>query len=238
MAYADRFGRGYLTGFNTITTVGDVTVGGALGVTGASTVAALTASGTVTTDGTLTINGDVTNLVSDFMHGLPEVTAALTNSDQRCYALYLGRAHRKITTCDVTFIVGATAGATIVYAELALATGAWVPPATGTTPGAPALTLRAGTVSDISGDLGSTNTTVTKSITPTVPIPTGTEIWTIISVDAGTQPVWRAIADDMNSRQAYKDATRPSTMAAASVFTGGIFGNAVVVPHMTLNITS
>jgi hypothetical protein len=217
-----RGARGHLGGFNAPTFTGTPTFSNGMTVSG----------------GTVDLSGaDVTNLVSDFMSALPEVTTALTNIDQRCYAVYLGRAPRKITTCDVSVIVGATAAVTVVYAELALATGAWEP-SSGITAGTPELTLRAGTVADISAEVVGTNTTITKTITPSVPIPAGTELWAIVGVDAGTQPVWRATADDMNSRQAFKDSTRPSTMSAASVFTGGIFGNAVVCPHMTLHIAS
>lgn len=197
-----------------------------------------TASNGVDVNNRLDILGGITNLRNDL---LGDSTAAsvnpFTNIDQTCYAQYVGRAPTDITTAELTVELSGTAAVTVVYAELALATGDYEA-ANLAVAGTPLLTLVAGSVADISVEVaGGTNRNITKTVTPTTPIKAGTELWLLVSVDAGTQPTWRANSRT-GSMNASKTATRPSTMAADSEFTGGTLAVASSVPNMYLNILS
>lgn len=165
-------------------------------------------------------------------------TSAPTGVSGRCYAQYLGVAPCEIKSLELRAEIGGTAAATITWAEMAVATGAFEASA-GVTSGTPDLTLRAGTVADISAEVLNTNFSIVKTVTPAVPIPAGTELWVLLSVSAVTQPVWRGTQGaDFAGAAAIAAATRPSTMAAPTAFTGGSWSGGQQIPQLSARIVS
>lgn len=151
---------------------------------------------------------------------MPDTSASAATS-QRCCVVYCGRAPKDITTIDVTIFV-TVAAATVTWAEFAAFTGAYEGPSAAAG-GTPNLTTK-GFVS-IASEIAAAavNDALKKTITlTTTPIKAGEEFWVGFSINATSMPTLRAInASDLTSRQALRAATRPSTMAAGSAFTGG-----------------
>lgn len=145
--------------------------------------------------------------------------------DGTSYAVYLGRTLRKITSARVSVFVGSTAAATVAWAEVGLATGAFEGNV-GDTAGTPNLT-RAGFASIATEIAAGINREAGALVTPATPIAAGSELWLLFGVSAATLPVMRSIPNAIDGSAASAAATRPSTMAAGAAFTASQLGAAV-----------
>jgi hypothetical protein len=137
-------------------------------------------------------------------------TAAFTS--QVCYAQYLGKADKSHTTVNVVLNVTTLMGATITYAEVAIATGplVWDTDAVLTTRG----------FLDTSAVWNTTG--IKKHAITCAGISPGDDMWALFSVQtSGAFPLFRAALPEQFGMGMHqnKAATRPSTMAAASTFT-------------------
>lgn len=135
----------------------------------------LTASGAVNAVGG---GGGSTSFVTSTYWYSPVWTAGSSidtrgPTNDQCRAIYLGRAPQDLTTININW--GQTAGGTITYAEMGIATGAMTPFV------APTLTLR-GYV-DVASEWATTgNFSKAIPVTSSSPITSGTDIWACYSV--------------------------------------------------------
>lgn len=130
-------------------------------------------------------------------------------ANQKCYAVYLGKAIKDNPTVDVQFEI-TTAAVTPVWGEAAVATGPYARGAN------PTLTVKAPT-HPIDGLAASPNHTahVTSGVAA------GDDLWFLLASDAATPMQFRADLPDILAAGvvASKASTRPSTMGAAVSFT-------------------
>lgn len=143
------------------------------------------------------------------------LTSTKTLVSNTTYALYLGKCPKYILSGDIVTAKyrATTQAATITWAEVALATGAFVSsgPSLLTTRGSTSLASVVNTTG-----IKSTNITTNANIVP------GTDLWLLFGVQATTPGVYRAasIADDIQTGvQLAAASIRPSTMAAGTSFT-------------------
>lgn len=137
------------------------------------------------------------------------LTAVKTITSTNTFAVYLGKADAAYTSVVVRFRV-TTQGGAIVWAEVAIATGA---PSAG---GNPSLTRRGFTdVATVVNSLGQKSVTVAVS-----GIAAGDDIWVLIGNQATTAVAVRAgLADDLQLGGQASAVVRPSTMGSPQAFT-------------------
>jgi hypothetical protein len=140
------------------------------------------------------------------------ITATKTITSTNTFAVYIGRASFDITSLTLRYRVTTLLGATISWAEAAIATGAIV------ANGNPSLTTRGYT--DVSGVVNSTglkSTTVT-----TTGITAGMDLWALFGCStSGAAMVLRAmtVTDAAQTGVQASAVARPSTMASPTSFT-------------------
>jgi biotin carboxyl carrier protein len=132
-------------------------------------------------------------------------TRSLTKGD--AFAVYIGRAERALTAVGVRWNVTTAAGATVSWAEVAIATGAPVP-------GANASLTVVG-YQDVASDITGTGVRTTDvQVSSGQSIQEGDDVWVILAHDgSGTTAVARAqsIADELEACMSATRTVRPST---------------------------
>jgi hypothetical protein len=172
------------------------------------------------------------NTVGDFRVYTAPNTGALLTISGRSYAVYMGRAPRDLPSVDVIVSMANIVAAGVVWAEMAVCSGAYVP-RDGQLAPQPALTTLA--FADCSADIVLANRTIVKTLNAA--IPAGTELWAVFANAAATPATLRSEPGGDLLGGAAIAAARPSTMAAGQLFEGGnISAGAVSYPLMALHI--